>query len=130
MGMYTELVFKASIREDVPDDVDAVLDFLFNTSLRPTQVPDHPFFQCDRWQMIGRCSSFSHTPFALSQYADPNRPDAKGGYVFSRSDLKNYDHEVQHFLDWIDPYIDELSGTCIGWTWYEDEDAPTLVFKR
>ena len=80
--------------------------------------------------MVGQCSSFYHIPFATSRYANPNSPEKKGGYVFSRSDLKNYGGEIAKFLDWVDPYVDELPGKCIGWTWYEEEDQPTLIFKK
>lgn len=130
MGMYTELVFKASIREDIPDTAQAVLQHLFGDGDRPTQLPDHPFFQCTRWGQIGRGNSFYHTPFALSRYENPNRDGAKGGYLFSRSDLKNYGDEIAAFLDWVDPFIDEEPGMCVGWTWYEEENQPTLVFKK
>ncbi len=130
MGMYTELVFKASIRADIPDPVHAVLRHLFADGDRPSALPDHPLFQCSRWGQIGRGSSFYHTPFALSQYDNPNDPGAKDGYIFSRSDLKNYEQEIAHFLDWVDPYIDEMPGFCIGWAWYEEADQPTLVFKK
>lgn len=131
MGMYTELVFKAEIRTDIPDGVHAVLRHLFSGGPRPdTDLPDHPFFECSRWAAIGSCSSYYHIPFSLSRYEDPNHPGRKGGYIFSRSDLKNYSDEIGQFLHWIDPYIDEEPGHCIGWEWYEEEDQPTLIFKQ
>lgn len=132
MGMYTELVFKAEIRGDIPDEVEAILDYLFNRGQdesKPTALPNHEFFSLPRWSLIGSCSSFYHTPFALSKYATGFVKEGKGGYVFSRSDLKNYGGEIEAFLAWINPYIEEEVGHCIGWSWYEEEEKPTLVFK-
>lgn len=128
MGMYTELVLKCEISEDIDKQVEDVLQFLFNGGSKPTELPAHPFFSTGRWEFIGSCSSFYHTPFALSRYY---RPDSQkgGGYVFSRSDLKNYGREIEEFLDWIMPYISEHVGMCIGWKWYEDWDKPELLFK-
>ena len=130
MGMYTELVFKAEIREDVPDDVHSILKHLFSGGDKPDILPNHPFFEASRWGQIGNSSSFYHTPFALSAYSNPNQPESNGGYIFSRSDLKNYSGEIGLFLEWVDPYIDEFAGQCIGWVWYEEDPAPTLIFKK
>lgn len=119
MGMYTELVLKAKVVDEVPQDVDAVLRHLFGEGDRPEVLPEHEFFKCGMWDMVGRCSSYYHTPFALSRYSE--------GYIFSRSDLKNYDSEIRKFIDWITPYLRALDGDCIGWSWYEECDAPTLL---
>jgi hypothetical protein len=146
MGTYTELVLKCDIKADIPDDVEQVLRHLFRTDDHtdvhdtPAEhaLPAHRFFKLPRWDCIGRGSSFYHTPFALSQYMQPNNEQEggdesktyKGGYIFSRSDLKNYDDEIATFLDWLQPYIEEERGMCIGWTWHENEITPTLIFKR
>ena len=121
MGMYTEFVLKCEVKDNLPDNVLSVLNFLFNWEDEPNElmIPKHPFFKCQRWRMIGHCSSYYHVPFVSSRFAD--------GYIFSRSDHKNYDGEIDKFLDWIRPYIAEFPGHCIGWSWYEEEDVPTLI---
>lgn len=137
MGMYTELVLKCYISANTPLEVEGVLRHLFRAGGTPETLPDHPFFKLPRWDFIGRSNSFYHTPFALSDYRQPNNEydtggekTYLGGYIFSRSDLKNYDGEIAAFLDWLDPYIDEEQGMCIGWTWYEENAEPTLIFKK
>lgn len=130
MGMYTELVLKAEIKNDVPDQVHAVLRHLFSGGDEPATLPDHQLFRKPRWSLIGRGNSFYHTPFAVSRYEDPLHPGGKGGYIFSRSDLKNYDGEIEAFLDWVNPYLEHMPGDCIGWTWYEEAEAPTLAFYK
>lgn len=124
MGMYTELVLKADIREDIPDQVRAILRFLFTEGDRgeaPTDLPDHPFFKADRWRWIGQSSSYYHIPWAVSRY--------EADRIFSRSDLKNYGGEIALFVDWLAPYV-EMRGErkCIGWSWYEEDSEPTLLF--
>ena len=133
MGMYTELVLKCEIKENVPENVHNILSYLFNQADgfdNPPPQPDHAFFLCERWRMLGQCSSFYHVPFALSKYSTGFSDGRAGGYIFSRSDLKNYDNEIKHFIDWLTPYIDQEDGECIGWSWYEEDDRPTLLFKE
>lgn len=134
MGMYTELVLKCQIRDDVPADVQDILNYLFNNGgdfNNPPPTPEHSFFLCPRWKMIGQCSSFYHHPKALSDYwMGHNGERDQGGYIFSRSDLKNYNDEIRLFIDWLRPYIDEEDEQCIGWSWYEEETEPTLLYKK
>jgi len=127
MGMYTELIIKCSIKEDVPDFVIDILDKMFNDhGAEIFDLPDHEFFKCERWDWIGSSSSYYHTPFALSKF----QHDEISSDLFSRSDLKNYDCEIEKFINWIMPYIDEEPGHCIGWEWYEEDEKPTLLFKE
>ena len=122
MGVYTELVLKLDFRRDIPEDVDRMLAYLFNGYDRPPELAllPHPFFELPRWHMIGNCASFYHVPFALSKYDE--------GYLFSRSDLKNYSGEIEFFLNWIFPYVDMEFGECAGWVWHEEQICPTLFF--
>jgi len=121
MGMYTELVLKCSIKKDCPEQVKAILNSLFNGVEYNKELPNHPLFSCDRWHHIGSSHSFYHVPWHDSKY--------EKDYIFSRCDFKNYAHEIENFLDWINPHIDAQPGTCIGWKWYEEDDAPTLLYK-
>ena len=122
MGMYTELVLKAEVKEGIPQNVKSVLQFLFNDADMPDDIPEHEFFACDRWRNIGNSSSYYHVPFALSRY--------EGNYIFSRSDLKNYADEIDKFVNWLTPYLNEPEGKCIGWSWYEEMDVPTLLIMH
>lgn len=124
MGMYTELLLKVEVKDGLPEEVEDVLNFLFNREDHsyPAVLPDHKFFRAPRWPAIGSCSSHYHIPWSNSMYS--------GHYIFSRSDLKNYDDEIELFLDWVTPYLATYKGVCYGWTWYEEEDAPTLLFPE
>lgn len=119
MGMYTELLIKAGVKSDLPAEVESVLQFLFNNGDKPEHLPSHNFFNKGRWEFIGKSSSFYHVPWSISRY--------EHDVIFSRSDLKNYDSEIESFLDWVKPYINGCEGDCIGYTWYEEDDQPKLV---
>jgi hypothetical protein len=122
MGMYTELIIKCDIKKDLQEDVKAILNCLFNSQEEVENTPKHPFFYTSRWRAIGNCCSYYHIPKALSFF--------DGNYLFSRSDLKNYSSEIELFLDWLNPYIDEPVGRCIGWMWYEEDEEPSLIYKK
>lgn len=49
------------------------------------------------------------------------------GKLISEPILKNYDSEIEEFLDWLEPYI----GTegFIGYMRYEEWEDPTLHMK-
>jgi hypothetical protein len=125
MGMYTELVLKAKLLDGTPPEVVAVFEHLFNGGDLPAVLPDHEFFKCGRWSCIGSCKSFGHIPFSISRMSTEG---ASGTcYIFSRSDLKNYDGEIDKFLGWAKPYLRPATGNVLGWKWCEEADRPTLL---
>ena len=127
MGMYTELVLKCQIKVDAPVDVKAIIAHMFCGEKEPEKLPQHKFFSLPRWNFIGSCSSFYHHPEVINSC--PNFDFTDTQYIFSRSDIKNYDGEIEQFIDWLKPYVDAEDGTCIGWTWYEEDLQPTLIIK-
>ena len=128
MGMYTELVFKASFFKGIPSDVRAVLEHLFKEGPLPTLLPEHPFFAKKYWSCVGNCCSYYHHPKVVNSWSE--EPYSSSINVFSRSDLKDYDEEIAAFLDWVKPYLDQCDGECIGWSWYEEADEPTLIYAQ
>lgn len=132
MGMYTELYISASLKRNSPDKVKEIIRLLFDGDNEhetdETDLPPHEFFDCHRWRMIGRCSSYYFSPFALSKVLED---DINGKLYFtSRSDLKNYDSEIEKFLDWVMPYLDQIQGEHLGHYRYEEDEQPTLIFKK
>jgi hypothetical protein len=129
MGMYTELYLTCRFKKDLPEEVIAVLKHLFGDfeDAPPTELPDHTFFECDRWKMIGRCSSHYFVPMATSNlYFNEGNTDQY--FLTTRSDLKDYGGEIQKFLNWVMPYIEAYEGDHLGHYRYEEEDQPKLIF--
>ncbi len=119
MGMYTEILIKSVVKEGVAEEV---LNYLFNNSGKePSVLPDHKFFTLPRWRAVGSGRSHFHIPWSNSLF--------EGDYLFSRSDLKNYNEEIENFFDWFQGVSFEEVGDCIGYSWYEEAEAPTLIYK-
>jgi hypothetical protein len=123
MGMYTEILVKAGLKKDLPKEVYDIIDYLFGTGEEPDVLPEHKFFTLPRWRMVGRCSSWYHHPTTVNNI-DKTYKDWR---IFSRSDLKNYNNEIDTFFGWFRTVIAASEGECIGYSWYEEESQPVLV---
>jgi hypothetical protein len=136
MGMYTELIFGATVKDTIPQEVKDVLHYLFDEEalglrLKPKNLPNHPFFKCDRWDFITSCSSYY---FAVrNTHCSIQHDDISNTYnLSSRANLKNYDNEIAMFLDWIKPYIEQGSGTrdFYAIVCYEEQAEPTIYYLK
>lgn len=119
MGMYTELVLKCTLKQSIDQKDINVLHWLFNDGDKPEILPNHEFFNKPRFDFIGNSSSCYHIPNVLNYF--------DGFYLFTRTDLKNYDCEIESFIDWLKPLLDVTQGECIGYTWYESDIKPELI---
>lgn len=90
-----------------------------------TDVPvsNHPLFNTESWRvmLIKEISYFPGGSFHLLSYND-----TLGYDLTVRSSLKNYDKEIELFLDFVNPYI-ETEG-FIGYIMHEECDWPTLIY--
>lgn len=126
MGMYTELVLKSRVKDasELDENTIETLEWLFNGGVKPNVLPNSKFFnQGSRLESVTKSNSFYHIPWSDSKYARDK--------IFSRADLKNYSDEIELFLEWLVPhlelYVDYSEEKCIGWVWYEEELAPSLI---
>lgn len=114
MGMYTEFHFFGELRRDAPAQVVAVMQYLLNDvgDESAAEGLEHPFFECDRWHFIGGGSSCG--TLTLSKLS---------GCEFAiNCSLKNYNGEIEKFVDWVMPYLDNYNGEFLGYSRYEDWD--------
>lgn len=130
MGMYTEFNIGIKLVENVPEHVINILKYMDDQcatihtySGRPEDL--HRFFGTDRWRYLFCSDSFyfdgdTHTTFQKDDID-------KQYHLTVRSNLKNYDKEIELFLDWIQPYIDTYG--FLGYWRYEEYDMPTLIFN-
>lgn len=136
MGMYTEIVVKLQFDKEVGNDNYKILSYLFNpldvNEKEDLIIPEHDFFKCSRWESIGHCSSFYHHPNNVSDwYVLSFRIEDVSTYAFSRSDLKNYDNEIEKFFDWYSTLnTNECIGDFIGYSLYEEDNTPTIYNKK
>ncbi len=129
MGMYTEFHFNVELKKDIPQEVINILNFMLNKkeALSP-QLPDHPLFQTHRWRVMLRCDSYY---FPADTHSTLRFDDiGKSYYLCIRCNLKNYDNEIEKFIDWIMPYLSHFSGDFLGFYRYEETEQPTLIFMK
>ena len=127
MGMYTELVLGVNLVRDVPKEVIDILEFMISGTFEDPEpiTPDHPLFKTDRWRTMLQSDSYYFGGFSNSLISAPRFKDDV--YRLSiRSNLKNYDSEIELFLNWLTPYI-ETRG-FIGYMRYEEYDDPWLIY--
>lgn len=124
MGMYTGLNLDVQLRQDTPQDVLAMLDWMIlcepeKLENKP-ELPAHALFSTERWNYMLRCTS---------AYLEPDyMPESKreGLHLIAKFNLKNYKSEIEKFLDWISPYVEKLNS---GLYRYEEHvgDSPVLM---
>jgi hypothetical protein len=132
MGMYTELIFSAALKVDIPEIVIKVLQYMVNRDImivnRPKNLPDHDFFNCEYWDWIlfGASYYFPDTIDPIFRFDDIG----KDWRLTTRSNIKNYDNEIEKFLNWIKPYISQGSGAreYYAIVCYEEQSEPTIYY--
>lgn len=126
MGMHTELVISTQIKP-VPEVIEVLKYMVGEIDTIPAKLPDHEFFDCARWTMIFTSHSYYFVPHSvqLLKYDDI----ANAWSLVTRADFKNYDREIEKFIDWILPYVDN-EDEMIGYSRYEESREPTIYYSR
>jgi len=126
MGMYTELIFGASLKEDTPKQVINALKYMGG------EIKEKPF---DFPLPNGRCECLFNMAsyyFAISEPLFKMWYDeiGKEWRVSSRSNIKDYNDEIKTFLEWIKPFISSGSGTkeMYAIVIYEESEEPTIYY--
>jgi hypothetical protein len=129
MGMYTELHYNVELKSPVPTNIINTLQYMLGeTEEVPPNLPDHKLFQPEgRWRFMLRCDSYYFSADTHSTL----RLDYQGGwYLCIRCNLKNYSEEIENFIDWMMPYIDNSPGNFLGFYRYEESEIPTLIYAK
>lgn len=126
MGMYTELNIAVEIENN--ENVIRKLHFMLGTSKEDVEI-NHPLFGTYRWAWMLQSNSYYFPGQADSKlYRDDLYKDDPMYFLNIRCNLKNYDDEINLFLDWLCPYI--ITEGFLGYTRYEENDNPTLIYKE
>lgn len=130
MGMYTELVLGVDLDEDTPSNIIDILKWMLTgveLCAKPfVDIPKHPLFNTERWNIMLCCDS-AYFPGVSDNSWETGVLDE---FKFSiRSNLKNYDNEIELFLHFIEPYIDRYFYGFIGYMLREDVNHPTLIYR-
>lgn len=128
MGMYTEIVFRADLDPSRMTQADqTALGLLFHDgiyrSVEREQLPIHSLFDTPRWRQLFTTYSFYHAGCAARALTvEPSCTKVAGA-----GHLKNYDQEVELFLDWVAPFLisRHRGDGFLGWMRYEEDDHST-----
>jgi hypothetical protein len=127
MGMYTEIYVKISFKPETPQSVIDTIAAMMGEKEDPETLPDHGLFTKARWCFMLRCSSYYHMPSCVGKFWYDDI--AKQWFLLNRSDLKNYEGEIESFFDWVAPYAEQNSDKqFIGYELYEESDEPTMYY--
>jgi len=126
MGMYTELIFGADLKKDTPENVIEALKYMIgDTEEKPKDFP----LPNGRCECLFRGSSYY---FGVNSPVSKMWKDDIGeNWVLStRSNIKNYEGEIEAFLEWIEPYIDGGSGyrDMYAIVTYGEAEAPNIYY--
>jgi hypothetical protein len=129
MGMYTELIFGATLKKETPVKV---LNTLFLLMGHDNHNPEE---ETEQKITDGRnVFRFSSYYFGVSNCHSNMWLDGiqNQWIVSSRANLKNYEDEIETFLDWIKPWIEQGSGRrdFYAIVTYEEQDEPTIYYLR
>lgn len=122
MGMYTELVLGLEL-----DNNEATIQKLkYMLDITTYDVPiDDPFFKTPRWEYMLYCDSYYFAGQTDSKLIYDNMVNTH--YLNVRCNLKNYNNEIELFLQWLAPHI--VTNGFLGYMRYEEDDNPTLIYN-
>ena len=129
--MYTELILGCKIRGDAPKEVIETLKWM--CSEQEDNLPESwPFPKDSRHKRLFRMGSYY---FAISSSIPPVfQYDSNGNtwMLSTRSNLKNYNNEIETFLAWLRPYIEQGSGSreFYAIVTYEEQAEPTIYYLK
>ncbi len=131
MGMYTELYISAQVKpEGRHKEAFLRLFTQENTEHALQDYADlHEAFTLSRIQFGMIPAGCSHYFLPMSTHKCEWNKISEAYSLTFRCDLKNYENEIETFLDWLMPMIDAYEGEHIGHMRYEEADEPTLLYK-
>lgn len=131
MGMYTQFHFGSDLKKETPKEVTDLLQAMSDGiayELDEKQLPNHDFFKCSRWAYLFTMGS-EYFDYETACHFGKN--ELFGTYNLSvTSNLKNYDNEIDLFVDWIHPYLSKYDGDFLGYSRYEETEIPEVIYYK
>lgn len=133
MGMYTKINIILKLRKDTPKQVEEIVKSMFDGDTvedmksKGIELPEHKFFEDDRrvwFPRSGGSCYFTGTANSAIKYRNVDNKMV----LHIDTDFKNYQEEIDLFLDWISHYVDAENNEFLGYSRYEEFYNPTLYF--
>lgn len=133
MGMYTEFHFNVELISNVSSEVLEILKFMISNEEKKDSsllnLPNHVLFNTNRWKWMLLCDSYYFNADTHSTLRKENL-GKDYYYLCIKCNLKNYDNEIDKFVDWIDPYVNKELGDFLGFSRYEESEDPKIIRKK
>ena len=129
--MYTEFIFEAELSKDTPK---ALIDAFTTVSRKDTgieitsnKLEISKFIEkFDLNMLVNCCSAYFPAQQSFFNMYYNKYSDTYG--IFIRSDLKNYEQQINEFLEFIKPYVVMGCGSndIYAYVLYELDEQPTI----
>ena len=124
MGMYTELNFACSIK-NAPDFVLKTIKKMIEGDEVDTDWPEETrFFGDSRIYWMFNSASYYHHPVPVNRLENLNGE----WFLSARFNIKNYNNEIETFIEWLTPFMSNHEGEFLGYKRYEEDERPSLLF--
>lgn len=130
MGTYSELIFGAGLKENTPKEIiDAIKWLLDNTkdeSDYPAVLPQDLKESRLSWMFNSGGSYYFGSISGYSEF----KYDEIGNFwrLNARFNIKNYENEIEGFLNWIKPYLEQGSGGKEFYAIVTTEDGEPKIY--
>src|SRR6266581_3359389 len=126
MGVWTEAVITCELKNDVPQQVINVLNYLINPveDLATREIPSHPFFQRPDWHMTLAmdCAYFPGDTIGVLK-----RDEYSSAYHLTIRCKVKYGGLVTGLLHWLAPYM--ATQGFLGYRREDENDEITLLYR-
>ena len=129
--MYTEFIFEAELSKDTPK---GLIDAFTTVSRKDTGIEvtsnkleiSNFIEKFDLNMLVNCCSAYFPAQQSFFNMYYNKYSDTYG--IFIRSDLKNYEQQINEFLEFIKPYIIMGCGSndIYAYVLYELDERPTI----
>lgn len=122
MGMYTELKIKVELKKDIQPEIINWIKQCSEYDVNEDEVPD--IMRGRLSELNGDSAYFDEEPYIYLTEDDEK-------YTLDLcTNIKNYENEIQTFLDFIDEWI--VKENSSGHIWYEERDYENreILFKN
>lgn len=121
MGHYTTFTFRTWLKDTTPKGVYDILDFMCKNIDEQRADPFteiHPLFKTSRWDFMLKCTDCGPGKY-YREFVHPTEDERNAQLSFFCS-FKNYNGEVQLFLDFIQPYV--VPRRDLFGYWHDEND--------
>lgn len=126
MGYYTQLIFSARLKDNMPNEIIETISWLVDQGEKPKNLPKHEFFNCKYAELVLLGQSF--------YFPQTIRPDFQYDYGWRLTSISNIKNrgEIELYLDWIKQYVFSGSGenNFYAIVCSEEQTAPTIYYLK